>query len=111
MGLDSVAVKVKKVFLTTDNNQIKDNKTEKQKDYASNDSYHTTVSKIKSNKRNNNINNSNSINRNDNIQDTITPSPLPNPSENIPPQSINWRMEAGNNLNCGGLHDRRIDRG
>ena len=73
--------KVKKVFLTTDNNQIKDNKREKETPDANNDSSHTTA---KNNTSNNNTK-TNGNNNNDNIQDTITPNLSLNPSENEPP--------------------------
>ena len=66
--------KVKKVLITTDNNQIKVNKTEIQTIYANNDSSHTTT-KSKENKSNINDDNTNSNNNSDNIQDTITPNP------------------------------------
>ena len=95
--------KVKKVSLTTDNNEIKDNKTVKQTIYANNDSSHITATKTKNSNSNNNNNNANGNNNNDNIQDTITPNPSPNPSENQPGK--------GNDLNCGELHDGRIEIG
>ena len=47
--------KRKKVFLTTNNNQIKDSKTGKQTMYGNNDSSHTTATKCKNNSSNNNI--------------------------------------------------------
>ena len=102
--------KVKKVFITIGNNQIKDNKTEKQTIYANIDSSHT-VTKNKDN--NSNINNSNTNNNNntDNIQDTITPNPSLNPSENEPPDQSTAEWKKGTTVNCGGLHDLRIERG
>ena len=48
--------KIKKVFFTTDNNHIKDNKPEKQAIYANNDSSRTTT-ESKNNKNNNSNNN------------------------------------------------------
>ena len=88
--------KVKKVFITTDNNQVKDSKTEKQTIYANNGSSHTTTK----NKDNNN-NNTNSNNNSDNIQDTVTPNPSPNPSENEPPDQSTGEWKKGTTLIVG----------
>ena len=89
----SAANKVKRFSLTTENNEIKDNKTEKQTTYANNNSSHITATKKKNSNSNINSNNTNGNSNNDNIQDTITPNPSPNPSENEPPdQSIgDWK--------------------
>ena len=58
--------KVKKVFFTTDNNQIKYNKIGKQTIYVTSDRIHTTT-KSNNNKSNNYNNDTNSNNKNDNI--------------------------------------------
>ena len=65
--------KVKKVFLSSDNKQIKDNKTEDQTTYTNKDNSHTTT--MSKNNSNNNNNNTNSNNNNYNNKDTITPNP------------------------------------
>ena len=70
--------KLKNIFFTTDNNHIKDNKPEKEAICANNNSSHTNTES----KNNNNNNNSN--NNSDNIQDTMTRNPLPNPSKTKP---------------------------
>ena len=86
--------KVKKVFFTTDNNQIKYNKIEKQTIYATNDRIHTTT-KSNNNKSNNYINDTNSSNKNDNIQDIITLNLSPNPPENESPDQPTGEWQKG----------------
>ena len=85
---------------------VRDGKSENQTIYANNDSSQTNIKS----KNSSNNNNTNSNNNSDNIKDNITPTPSPSPSEKKSP--INQgRMKKGNNLNCGGLYDRRTERG
>ena len=81
-------------MVITDNNQIKDNKTENQTVYVNNDGSHTITKRKNSNSSNSNNSTNNNIssnNNNDNIKDTIAP----NSSENEPPYESTgeWKKE------------------
>ena len=106
--------KVKKVFFTTDINQINDNKTEKQTVYTNSNSSHATT-KSKDNNSNNNNNNTNSSNNSHNIQDTITPNTSPNPSENDPSDQSTGEQKKGTTLivedsMISGLREAKLSR-
>ena len=91
----------KKSFLTTNNDQIKDNKKEKQAIYANKDSNHTIAIERKNNNSENNNNNTNDISNNGNIQDTITVNPSTDPSENEPPNQLSGELKIETTLTGG----------